>query len=188
MPRLFTAIRLPGEIVSRLAMMRGGLHAAHWVEPENYHLTLRFAGDITDMEANDFADALADIEAESFMLELEGAGSFGGSKPRSIWVGVKPCEPLMHLQKAHERAARRAGLAPETRNFTPHITLARMKYASPLDVADYLSRQAGLFTPPFNVTQFVLYSARAFHGGGPYVAEQIYDLRRPGEDSAAAEE
>ena len=189
MPRLFTGIELPEDIVRRLSMLRAGLSGASWIDPENYHMTLRFAGDITDTEAKHFADALADIRFDSFDLELNGLGSFGGNKPRALWAGIKPSPQLLLLQKAHERAARFAGLPPETRNFVPHITLARLRNVSPYTVADYLARHGGLFAVPFPVSQFVLFSSRPNQGGGPYLVEESYpswDMAFGGDDEAAA--
>ena len=84
MPRLFTGIELPGDVVERLSMLRAGLSGAHWIDPDNYHITMRFAGDIPDAEANQFADALAGVSFDSFEIELSGLGSFGGtSRARS---------------------------------------------------------------------------------------------------------
>jgi RNA 2',3'-cyclic 3'-phosphodiesterase len=174
MPRLFTGIELPEDIVWRLSMMRAGLSGAHWIDPENYHITMRFAGDISDTEANHFADALLDVRFDSFDIELSGLGSFGGNKPRAIWAGVKPSPELQQLQKAHERAARLAGLPPETRNFVPHITLARLRNVSPFAVAEYLARYGGFLTAPFEVSRFVLFSSRPNQGGGPYLVEEGY--------------
>src|SRR5262249_32070120 len=136
MPRLFTGIELPDDVVWRLSMIRAGLSGAYWTDPDNYHITMRFAGDITDAEADHFASALTDARFESFDIELSGLGSFGGNKPRTIWAGVKPCPALELLQKAHERAARLAGLPPEKRNFMPHVTLARLRNVSPFAVAE----------------------------------------------------
>ena len=53
MPRLFTGIEIPPEITLALSQFRGGLPGARWVDPENYHLTLRFIGDIDDRMADD---------------------------------------------------------------------------------------------------------------------------------------
>lgn len=177
MPRLFTGIELPEDIVERLSMMRAGLSGAHWVDPDNYHVTMRFAGDIPDAAANLFADALASVSFDSFDIEVSGLGSFGGKKPRSIWAGVKPSQELQALQKAHERAARLAGLPPETRNFVPHVTLARLRNVSPFSAADYLARYGGFIASPFQVRRFVLFSSRPNHGGGPYVVEEDYISR-----------
>lgn len=179
MPRLFTAIEMPPQVSMRLAMLRAGVAGAKWIDPANYHITLRFAGDVNDIEASDFADALADIEAESFEAEIGGLGSFGGDKPRSIWAGVKLCAPLLRLQKLNEKAARRAGLNPEPQNYAPHITLARLRYASAVEVADYLTQFGSPLCVTFPVKRFVLFSARAFQGGGPYVAEETYSLYSP---------
>lgn len=181
MPRLFTAIEIPEEIVRRLAMLRGRLAGARWISPENYHLTIRFAGDISETQARDFASALREIEVETFELALCELGSFGNRKPRALWVGVARSEPLMRLQRAHERAARQAGLEPETRNFTPHVTLARLRDVKPQAVAEYLSKIGGFGSEPFRVERFVLLSSRASQGGGPYLLEEAYPLRQPSE-------
>ena len=177
MPRLFTGIELPGDVVERLSMLRAGLSGAHWIDPDNYHITMRFVGDISDPEANQFADALAGVSFDSFEIELSGLGSFGGNKPRALWAGVKPSPALQNLQKAHERAARLAGLPPETRNFMPHVTLARLRNVSPYSAAEYLARYGGFITAPFEVNRFVLFSSRPNHGGGPYVVEVDYPAR-----------
>jgi 2'-5' RNA ligase len=177
MPRVFTGIELPDDIVWRLSHIRSGLPGAQWIDPENYHITLRFGGDMSDRDADAFVRALDDVWFDSFDLEVQGLGSFGGNKPRSLWAAVKPSPQLDMLQKAHERAARIAGLPPETRNFTPHVTLARLRNTRPQAVAEYLSRQGGLFLPPFTVSRFVLFSSRPNTGGGPYLVEEAYDAR-----------
>ncbi|MEJ2116729.1 MAG: RNA 2',3'-cyclic phosphodiesterase [Alphaproteobacteria bacterium] len=174
MPRLFTAIEIPSNVAARLSMLRGKLSGARWIDQENYHITLRFAGDVDDVTANAFASALEEIQFESFELSINGLGSFGGNKPRALWAGFQLSEPLIHLQKAHERAARLAGLPPESRNFTPHVTLARLHDTRASAVADYLSYFGGAISQPFLVERFVLYSSKANHGGGPYVIEETY--------------
>ncbi len=187
MPRLFTAIETPQHVAPRLSMLRAGVSGARWIDPGDYHITLRFAGDLDEMQARDLADALSDIEAPAFDVEIDRLGSFGGDKPRSIWAGVKPSEPLMRLQKLHEKAARRAGLEPERQNYTPHITLARLRYASATDIAAYLTQFGGGLGVTFPVKRFVLFSARSFKGGGPYVAEEFYSLYSPKGESGEEE-
>ena len=175
MPRLFTAIEIPRSIADRLSMLRAGLHGARWIDPENYHLTLRFAGDVDGATARDFTNALGEVLVSPFELKLNGLDSFGGNKPRTIFAGVAPSPELQALQHAHEGAARVAGLAPERRNFKPHVTIARLRGTRPDAVAGYL-QNAGLISESFTVTRFVLYSSRDSVGGGPYVVEAAYDL------------
>lgn len=176
MPRLFTGIEIPSGIAEALNMLRGGLPGARWIERENYHITLRFLGDIDDRMANDAASILADIRKPAFNLHFDGLASFGGRKPRSVYAQVAAEPALNELQDEHERLMRRIGLEPETRKFTPHVTLARLRATSSLDVADYLSARGFFRTAPFPVTRFVLFSSRASTGGGPYVVEESYPL------------
>lgn len=176
MPRLFSAIEIPRSIAERLTLLRAGLSGARWIDPENYHLTLRFIGDVDGATARDFTSALGGIDVPPFQLRLNGLGSFGGRKPRAIFAGIAPSDSLEALQRANERAAREAGLPPEGRNFKPHVTLARLRGARADAVAAYLERQGGVVAEPFSVTRFVLYSSRASVGGGPYVVEAAYPL------------
>jgi len=176
MPRLFTGIEIPSGIAEALNMLRGGLPGARWIDRENFHITLRFLGDIDDRAANDAASILADIRKPAFDLHFEGLNAFGGRKPRSVYAAVAADTALSDLQAEQERLMRRIGLEPETRKFTPHVTLARLRQASSLDVADYLSARGFFRTTPFPVTRFVLFSSRASTGGGPYVVEESYPL------------
>jgi 2'-5' RNA ligase len=176
MPRLFSGIEIPSSIAQRLTLVRAGLSGARWIDPENYHLTLRFLGDVDGVVAREFAQGLGDIVAAPFELKLGALASFGGRKPRSVFASVSASEPLQVLQRAHERAARVAGLPPEPRNYTPHVTVARLRGASSEAVAAYLERQGGLVSLPFEVNRFVLFSSRNSIGGGPYVVEAAYPL------------
>ena len=176
MPRLFSAVEIPKSIADRLTMLRAGITGARWIDPENYHLTLRFIGDVDGATARDFESALGEIVAAPFELEVTGLGSFGGGKPRAIFAGIGPSRWLDALRRANERAAREAGLPPEGRNYKPHVTLARLKGARAEAVAAYLQRQGGIGPEPFTVSRFVLYSSRNSVGGGPYVVEAAYPL------------
>jgi 2'-5' RNA ligase len=88
-----------------------------------------------------------------------------------LWAGVDAGAPLDALYRAHDRAARAAGLEPEGRTFKPHVTLARMRGARQMPVARFLEENGALRVEPFTATRFVLLSARPGTGGGPYVVE-----------------
>jgi RNA 2',3'-cyclic 3'-phosphodiesterase len=176
MPRLFTGLEIPKSLGDSLSMLRGGLPGARWVDPENYHLTLRFIGDVDDTLAHEIASLLGRVRRREFELRLNGLSSFGGRKPRAVVATVKPSPAVMELQAEHERLMQRVGLEPEGRKYTPHITLARLRDSTSRDVADYLSARAAFHSPPFAVSRFVLFSSRASVGGGPYVVEAAYPL------------
>src|SRR5271169_4320878 len=103
MPRLFTALEIPRHVGQSLAMMRGGLPGARWIDPENYHLTLRFIGDIDDALARDIAGLLGRVQRAPFELRLDGLSSFGGRKPRALVASATAVAPLLDLHAEHER-------------------------------------------------------------------------------------
>ena len=87
MPRLFTGIEIPPEIALALSSFRGGLPGARWIDPENYHLTLRFIGDIDERMADDVCSALADTgRGNPLDITIDGLDSLGGGKPRAVFV------------------------------------------------------------------------------------------------------
>jgi 2'-5' RNA ligase len=90
MPRLFTALEIPREAALSLSLLRGGLPGARWLSVENYHITLRFIGDVDGPTADEVINAFDRIDRQSFSLTLSGMGSFGSKKPHSIWAGVSP--------------------------------------------------------------------------------------------------
>jgi RNA 2',3'-cyclic 3'-phosphodiesterase len=176
MPRLFTALELPPEIVFSLSLLRGGLPGARWIDPENYHVTLRFIGDIDEPTADEIAHALERVNREAFELSLVSLGALGSRKPHSVVACVKLTPALKELQAEQERIVQRIGMQPERRKYSPHVTLARLKGASQPDVAAYLALRGDFRTAPFSVGRFVLLSSRASKGGGPYVMEEAYPL------------
>lgn len=176
MPRLFTALEIPRDAALSLSLLRGGLPGARWIDVENYHMTLRFIGDVEGHVADEVANALDRVRRPSFSLTLSGVGAFGGKKPHSIWAGTMPSSDLNALQAEIERICQRLGLPADPRKFTPHVTLARLKNASPGDVAHYLSSRGNFAAMPFRVGRFVLMSSRESVGGGPYVIEEVWPL------------
>ncbi len=178
MPRLFSAFEIPPGVATRLAFFRGGLLGARWIEPEDYHVTLRFFGDIDGHTARALDDDLLAAEfsvpGDRLRLDFVEIGVFGGQQPRALIARVKPDANLSRLRAAHEAIARRNGLAPETRKFTPHVTLARLRGVEPQAVGAWLSERAYPLGLSFEAPQFALFSSRASVGGGPYRVEAVY--------------
>jgi RNA 2',3'-cyclic 3'-phosphodiesterase len=172
-PRLFTGLAVPPAIADGLKAYQGGLPGARWIEPGDFHVTLRFLGDVEATMADDVVEALGAMRARpALTVTLDGLGVFGGDKPRALYASVLAEAGLIDLQAEQERLVRRAGVEPERRRFTPHVTLARLRRdASPEAAAIYLS-QAPVFAPmTYAVDRVTLFSARESTGGGPYVAE-----------------
>lgn len=186
MPRLFTGLEIPADIAAALASYRGGLVGARWTDPENFHITLRFVGDVDGAAAREIAASLDEEPPRpAFGVTIDALSAFGGARPRALIARVAPSPDLLRLQAEHERLMRRIGLEPETRKYTPHVTLARLRNVSAGDVAASIALR-GHFPPlAFRAERAVLFSARDGVGGGPYLVEAAYPFV-PGERGLAA--
>ncbi|MBX6369791.1 MAG: RNA 2',3'-cyclic phosphodiesterase [Rhodospirillales bacterium] len=177
MIRLFVGIALPPELKLRLSTLTGGLPGAKWVDTGNLHLTLRFIGEVDEGLATDIDEALLQIRAHAFELELAGVGQFGaGEKTRSLWVGVERNERLLQLHDKVEHALTRVGIAPEMRKYSPHVTLARFKYVHAARVQEFIERHALFRAPPFRVDHFSLVASYLTKGGSIYEDKADYRL------------
>ncbi|MEM1377114.1 MAG: RNA 2',3'-cyclic phosphodiesterase [Pseudomonadota bacterium] len=176
MPRLFAAIEIPHHAAMMLSMLKGGLSGARWIDQENYHLTLRFMGDLENHVADEVLNELAAVKKPKFEIGLSGLNAFGGKKPHSLYAQTTACPSLYELQSEIARKCQRIGLPPDPKKFTPHVTIARLRKSTPEAVANYLSQRGGFYVAPFTIERFVVMSSRDSVGGGPYVIEQAYDL------------
>lgn len=176
MPRLFTGLEVPPEIAESLSLIRGGLVGARWIDTENYHVTLRFMGDIDDASARDVYSLLYQVRRKPLTLTLDGLDIFGGDRPRALVARIAQNTALAELQAEQERLVRRVGLPPDKRKFTPHVTLARLRDTTPWHAADFLSSRGPFLSRSFTADRFVLFSSRASTGGGPYIVEAEYPL------------
>ena len=84
MLRLFVGIDFPPELKLRLSLLCTGVPGARWVDPGNFHLTLRFIGEITEGLTNDVDEALAGIKASQFTLQLTSANVFNKQRPHAL--------------------------------------------------------------------------------------------------------
>jgi 2'-5' RNA ligase len=187
MPRLFTGLELPLEVTQQLASLRGGLSGARWIDDENYHITLRFIGDIDHATARDIYLDLWRVKRPPVKISFGELSFFGGDRPHSLIVKVQPTPELIELQMDHERIMRRIGLPAEQRKFTPHVTLARLRGVSAVAVADYLSLRSFPMQQSFVAESFLVYSSRDSVGGGPYLIEAEYPLGEMEKEQLAAD-
>ena len=133
--RTFIAIDLNSDVRSRFKSVQNLLEKSgadvRWVKPERAHLTLKFLGDTAPGQVEDIDGTLKSIAlaADEFEVEFGGVGFFGPKKrPRVLWIGVqKGLEQLRGLQKAIDRKLKKAGFAPETKEYSPHLTLGRFR-------------------------------------------------------------
>ena len=177
MMRLFVGLDLPWELRERLSLLAGGIPGARWLPPENYHITLRFIGEVAAHQAEEIDLALAGLRARGFSLSLTGVGTFEkAGRPVALWVGVERNAQLDLLQSKIETACQRSGLEPERRRFSPHVTLARLDNALGPKLVAYLQSNNLFRSDPVPVEHFTLFSSRLGKEASVYTAEVEYAL------------
>lgn len=135
--RLFTAIDLPSEIVYRLERLLMVLRPEaliKWSPLDNLHITTKFIGEWPERRLEELHDALAAIgPREPFEIEIRNLGWFPNERsPRVLWAGVHAAEGLNALARDTQEAVAKLGVVAEARDFSPHLTLARIKNPVPL--------------------------------------------------------
>ncbi len=177
MIRLFAALAAPPEAVERLAGLQHGLRGARWRPIEAFHVTLAFYGEVREDVARDLDSALSTVAGGPVAVALRGVGSFGeGRDQHAVWAGVEANPQLERLAEACSAAARRTGLKIERRVWRPHVTLAYLRRAEPVQVAAWIQANNLFREPAFALDRFGLYSSWRTQAGSVYRLEAEYLL------------
>jgi len=141
--RAFIAIELSDAVKDSLSSIRHMLRPAEhpyvkWVAPEGIHLTLKFLGNIAQDRVPQITEAIAQAaqDVAPFQIQIGRLGAFPNmGRPQVIWVAIEgEVEGLIALQRGIDQALIPLGFAPESRSFTPHLTLGRLRErASPAE-------------------------------------------------------
>lgn len=189
MYRLFVGLALPESLRGPLDRLCHDLPGARWVDPTNFHLTLRFIGEVDRHTAEDIDDTLRRIVSPAFEMSLAGLGTFGqGRKTRALWAkAVGGTSDLNHLRNKVESAVVRAGQPAEPRKFKPHVTVARFHEAHPERIQTFVELNGLFRAGPVTVDRFVLFESHMGKGGSVYEELADYPLRHNGPSARGAE-
>lgn len=186
--RLFVAVDLPEDVRADLGRLQEDFRSRdlsdlRWVRPEGIHLTLKFLGETPAKRVTDIQSALAAATEGHipFRLSLGAPGAFGNKRgPRVLWIDVTgDVERLRELQRSVEQAMTGLGFPPEERDFSPHLTLARVPQPPPSDTAGRVEEALGAVSPPraeFEVREALLMRSTLGPGGATYDALAVFPL------------
>jgi len=177
--RVFVAVPVPDEVRHRIVAM---LDAAvdvipgRVVRPGNWHVTLRFLGDIEDVSYELLVSRLAETDLGGrFRLRWAGLGAFPrAARATVLWIGLdRGEEALSALAATVDVAVDRAGFAPEDRPFNPHLTLSRLR---PVEDVSALVTSTAPFAIPMEVDRVTVYQSRLGSGGAAYRVLEEFPL------------
>jgi len=177
MIRTFIAVQLEDSIRTRLNELGRTIPGARPVPPEQIHLTLRFIGDIDGTLFDDVREGLTEVEAGTLTLTIRGVGHFPPrGAPRVVWAGVEPVAALHGVRSAINQVLAGLGIPAEERSYHPHITIARLKNSPISRVADFLTSNSLLQSPPFTVSSFTLFTSTLTAKGAIHRSAATYPL------------
>jgi 2'-5' RNA ligase len=165
--RLFVAITPPPYIGQSLTDLDPRIRGVRWTNGDQMHLTLGFFGDVPEDVDLALREKLRAIEFRTFVLPIEGIGTFPSKGPSKIvWIGVGPGHPhLFQLHKRVQDAALAVGLEADLRPWHPHITLARCRDVPGGALRKFLRLNAELDAGMFRVDAFHLYCSELTPAG-----------------------
>ncbi len=185
MKRLFTGIKIKqsDKIYNVLDEFNSTLagEQINWVKKENLHITLKFFGNTPIKEIPVIKQSLQTVanNCDSFQISINGCGTFGSSKfPRVIWLGINPEPKLISLYKNLNETLAEKGYEQENRNFSPHLTLGRIKHINNKHVLDSLINkyQDELFLIQ-DIFEFCLFESILEKNGPKYRVLETFNLK-----------
>ncbi|MCB1177467.1 MAG: RNA 2',3'-cyclic phosphodiesterase [Leptospiraceae bacterium] len=157
----------PLEIREELAKLTIGLPEVKWVEVENFHITLQFLGDLEDSSLPSLIESLSEIQFSPFTVYLEGISYFQESRSLPVWISVTPKDSVIHLKSEIDKSLRKLNL-PTSKNYTPHLTLGRIKKFHESRWFQYLETFQDFRTNEFEVNSFELIKSTLTPSGSIY--------------------
>lgn len=180
MPRLFTALDLPDEALDALRTFRDNQDLpvrTRWTPMENHHITLRFIGDVDEDRAEAIETVLSEVRAQPFSVDPLGLGVLPSRrKPRVLTVRVDPTERLRSLYRGLQDVLAAVDVEREERTFRPHITLARLKDATPERLYAALREIEGPQLDSFSADRYYLYESTLTPDGAVHTVRATYPL------------
>lgn len=174
--RTFVAIELPKELASQIDQLQTNLRKTKadvsWVKPQNVHITLKFLGEVKEEKIEEVYQAVEASVAgtKNFQANLQGLGGFPNLKrPRVIWIGIdKGKEILAQLGPKLEEEFFKIGFAKENRDFTPHLTIGRVKSSKNLEKLAIEINKTAFETQDFEVQEVVVMKSTLHPIGSVY--------------------
>ncbi len=173
--RAFLAIPLPRQFQESIRLIQTDLQArvaeARWTRPENLHLTLHFFAKIEQETLEKLKVSVLSVMGcqRPFQVEVKGLGAFPNPhRPRVIWLGLEPRGQLEQLHSATGQCLHQAGLTTDSRTFSPHLTIGRLR-GGKLDLSKLFSSRQQKTIEPLNVDRLILYESRLRPEGAQHI-------------------
>lgn len=156
--RLFVAVELSDELKARLLDARRHFPGLKWTPVANLHLTLRFIGQVPQDLIAPIRQALSRVVFDAFRLTVAGLGLFQRRTSGILWAGVQKAPALGELRRQADEALRASvGLSPDEKEYSPHVTLSRLRGLVSQPLKNLVRENAAEHFGAMDVTEFTLF-------------------------------
>lgn len=177
--RLFTAIDPTDEVRQQLRSIQAESElSVRWSTPEQFHVTIRFIGEVDESQAHDYDAALDSLNVGSVECEPYGFDVLPSRRsPRVLTLGLERTDEIMELYKQVSKILESEGLAPEDRKYKPHITVARLDHGDRDAVHEFLQSHKQESFPTFSANELVLYESTLTPDGAIHEPFATYPVK-----------
>jgi RNA 2',3'-cyclic 3'-phosphodiesterase len=185
--RVFAAIELPSNVQKRIQKQIQQLQAAvpgnkaSWSRTENIHLTVKFFGNVLPKKIVRISEAASRVvnQVSKFKIEIGKTGAFPKvSQPRVLWIGVEdPTGELARLHELFETECAVEGFDRETRDFSPHLTIARLRRPEGTKALAETNQILGFESLSVDVNELVVFRSEPSGKGSKYTALSRHGIK-----------
>ncbi len=173
--RLFIAFDVSENVHEYFLELQKKLIGAKLTFTKNFHLTLKFLGEITPAQADEIKKRLSNVKFAPFTAKLDGTGVFPeNGTPRVVWIGIEPRDIICELQKNIDETLH--GMFSKEKSFQPHITLARVKEVTDKKFAEQI-KKLKIEPLSFEVKEFKLIESQLTSEGPVYKDVAVYPTK-----------
>lgn len=173
--RAFLAIPLDTQLLASLRTLQEQLktqaEGIRWSRAENLHLTLHFFGDLEQENLEKIKVSMLSVKRcnNPFLVDIKGLGAFPSlHRSRVIWLGLDPQAQLRKLHQDFQRSLKDVGLSPDTRSYTPHLTIGRAR-KKPADLTAQSVTLSDTTIAQLYIDRLILYESRLQPGGAEHI-------------------
>lgn len=183
--RLFVGLDLPPEVIQALETFQNRLRPLaklSWSPTANLHVTTKFIGEWPQDRVDELNQSLRGLgPREPVTLRVGGLGFYPNARgPRVFWAGIDAPPGLHELARQTDQALAALGVEPESRPFSPHLTLARIRTQVPLNrLAAEIERHGEIDFGQFTADRFFLYLSQRGSGGSVYTKLSEFPFSTP---------
>lgn len=176
MARVFFGLEISDEVARHLLAVRQPLDGARWQSQQQLHLTLAFLGEVQADAVSVACQLARQVQVPPFSVDVQGLGRFGPvERPRILWAGVAPEQPVHQLHEQLAGYLREAGFRLDNHPFKPHITLSRFR-GKGVSLAGLLAAGQGRVFGALDLTEFVLFESTPGGEGSVYKVLERFPL------------